>query len=281
MSLRLRTRSIILSSFALDGGAMHGIVPRPLWERIHTPDSKNRIPLVARSLLVENESSGYRILFELGAGTCWTEKERSIYAIAEGADPPSILQAQGIDPATITHVLLTHLHWDHAGGLFTQIQPNSEPILSFPKAEYIVSEASLKRALHPGEKDSGSFRARDIEHWHKSAKIRTWTLGQELLPGILGRISSAHTEGLLIPFIPERDNGPPLAFPTDLIPTRSHLKIHWGMAYDNHPLSLAEEKRNLISDLAHCKGCIVLYHDPLVETAIAEIEQGEPVLRPG
>lgn len=285
MSSDISVRTILLSTFALDGGAMHGIVPRPLWERIHTPDSRNRIPLVARSLIADNLQSGYRVLMELGAGQRWSEKERSIYSMAEGDDPPSLLQAQGIDPDTITHVLLTHLHWDHAGGLFIQntekIQRNSEPILSFPKAEYIVSEQSLEHARHPAEKDSGSFRAQDIEQWLRRAKIRPWREGQELLPGLQARISSAHTQGLLIPIIPQTKDGPPLAFPTDLIPTRSHLKLHWGMAYDNHPLSLAAEKRNLIGELAHMGGGVLLYHDPLIEAAWASIEEGEPILRAG
>lgn len=258
---------------------MHGVVPRPLWERVHTPDGRNRISLVARCLIADNPQSGYRLLIELGAGQRWSEKERAIYAIAEGPDPPQLLQSHGIDPGSITHVLLTHLHWDHAGGLF--IQTDSEPILSFPHAEHIVSEQSLARARRPSEKDAGSFRTEDIERWLRTAHIRVFQPGQEILPGITGRISNAHTEGLLIPILTGRIDGPPLAFPADLIPTRSHLKAHWGMAYDNHPLDIAPEKTALIRDLAAMGGGALLYHDPEVIAAFAFIENGEPILRPG
>jgi glyoxylase-like metal-dependent hydrolase (beta-lactamase superfamily II) len=117
MATGVTVRAFIFSSFALDGGAMHGIVPRPLWERVHAPDAKNRIPLVARALLVDCEKSGARVLIELGMGQRWTEKERAIYALEGGAEPPEILERAGVDPASITHVVLTHAHWDHAGGV--------------------------------------------------------------------------------------------------------------------------------------------------------------------
>jgi glyoxylase-like metal-dependent hydrolase (beta-lactamase superfamily II) len=256
-------RAFVVSSFALDGGAMHGIVPRLLWERVHTPDDHHRIPLVARAVLVDHAPSGSRTLIELGMGQCWGPKERHIYALAPGPDVPEILRAAGVDPDTVTHVVLTHLHWDHAGGLVLQ----GGGALAFPRAEHVVGDACLAHATRPGEKDRGSFRPDDIALLLREGRVRRWREGEPLAPGVEGRLSVGHTEGLVIPLIRARDDGPPVAVPTDLIPTRSHLKPGWVTAYDNLPAIAVVEKRALLSDLAAIGGGVALYHDPLVEAA--------------
>ncbi|MEP7119925.1 MAG: MBL fold metallo-hydrolase [Byssovorax sp.] len=266
MASRVTVQSLILSSFALDGGAMHGIIPKPLWERVHPADAQNRIPLVARALLVDDLASGARTLVELGAGQRWTAKERAIHGFAPGPDVPDLLRAAGVDPGTVTHVVLTHLHWDHAGGL---VLSGETPRLAFPRAEHVIGRACLSHAASPGEKDAGSFRREDLELLQRGGRVRLWDLGDFLAPGMTGRLAQGHTEGQIIPWIPERDSGPPLAMPTDLVPTRSHLKPSWGMAYDNQPAVTAAEKRALISELHAVGGGVVLYHDPLVEAAFA------------
>ncbi len=266
MATGITVRSLILSSFALDGGAMHGIVPRPLWERVHPADAQNRIPLVARALLVDDATSGARTLIELGAGQRWSAKERAIYAFAPGPDVPDLLRAAGVDPDTVTHVVLTHLHWDHAGGLVLSGDP---PRLALPRAEHVVSRACLAHAAHPSEKDAGSFRQDDLALLQSTGSIRLWDEGRPLAPGLEGRLARGHTEGQIIPWIRERDDGPPLAIPTDLIPTRSHLKPSWVMAYDNQPTVTTAEKRLLMSELAAIGGGVLLYHDPLIEVAWA------------
>jgi glyoxylase-like metal-dependent hydrolase (beta-lactamase superfamily II) len=266
MATGVTVRALILSSFALDGGAMHGIVPKPLWERVHPADAKNRIPLVARALLVDHATSGARTLIELGTGQRWAPKERAIYTLAPGPDVPDLLRAEGVDPDTVTHVVLTHLHWDHAGGLVLSGEP---PRLAFPRAEHVVSRACLAHAARPSEKDAGSFRPEDLALLQSAGTIRLWSAGDPLAPGLVGRLAQGHTEGQIIPWILERDDGPPLVMPTDLIPTRSHLKPGWVMAYDNQPAVTAAEKRALMSELAALGGGVVLYHDPLVEAAWA------------
>jgi glyoxylase-like metal-dependent hydrolase (beta-lactamase superfamily II) len=276
MASGITVRTFVLSRFALDGGAMHGIVPRPLWERVHTPDAKNRIALVARSMLVDCARSGARVLVELGMGQRWSAKERAIYAIEGEDEPREILRRSGVDPDTITHVVLTHTHWDHAGGV-----TRADGELAFPRAEHVISEACLAHGTHPSEKDAGSFRAEDVEAVLASGRARLWREGDPLAPGLDGRISNGHTEGLVIPIVRARDDGPPLAFPADLIPTRSHLKLTWGMAYDNEPVTVAREKRALIEDLARTGGGIALYHDPLIEAAWAVSTESGPILAPG
>lgn len=280
MASGITVRALVVSSFALDGGAMHGIVPRALWERVHAPDDRHRIALVARVLLVDHAPSGARTLLELGMGQRWSDKDRRIYALAPGPDVPDALREAGVDPDTITHVVLTHLHWDHAGGLVLS-KGGAPPALAFPRAEHIVGDACLAHAEHPDEKDRGSFRPEDIALLLSAGKVRRWREGDPLAPGLTGRLSNGHTEGLVIPLVRERDDGPPLAFPTDLIPTRSHLRPAWVMAYDNLPAVTVVEKRALIADLAAIGGGVALYHDPLVEAAWALPGQSGLELVPG
>jgi glyoxylase-like metal-dependent hydrolase (beta-lactamase superfamily II) len=242
---------------------MHGIVPRPLWERVHTPDAAHRIALVARILIIENARAGTRAVLDVGLGERWSAKERERYAIAGVAPLPELLRREGIDPDSITHIVLTHLHWDHAGGVVTEGGD-----LAFPRAEHVVSEQALAHALEAGPKDGGSFRADVTAALRERAKLRTiGSADAEVLPGLSARFSEGHTVGLLVPFVPARDDGPPLAFPTDLVPTRSHCRPSWIAAYDNHPATSAGEKQALFRDLSAVGGGLVLYHDPEVVAA--------------
>jgi glyoxylase-like metal-dependent hydrolase (beta-lactamase superfamily II) len=266
MASGVTVRAILLSSLALDGGAMHGIVPRPLWERIHPADARHRIALVARGLLVDHAPSGARTLIDLGMGQRWSARDRDRYALAPGPDVPESLREAGVDPDTVTYVLLTHLHWDHAGGLVREGDP---PRLAFPRAEHVIAERCLAHARSPAEKDAGSFRPEDLDLLFREGRTRLVREGEPIAPGIEARWSHGHTEGLLIPLIPARDDGPPLCMPTDLIPTRSHLKLAWVTAYDNQPATAIVEKKALCAELARIGGGVVLYHDPLVEAAWA------------
>jgi glyoxylase-like metal-dependent hydrolase (beta-lactamase superfamily II) len=271
-------RGIVLSRFALDGGAMHGIIPKALWERVHAPDAKNRIALVARAILVDHAPTGSRTLIELGMGQRWSAKERAIYALEEGGGAPQVLREAGIDPDSVTHVVLTHLHWDHAGGLLCT---GDDATLAFPRAEHVVGKECLAYALAATPKDAGSFRADELAVLARSPRLRLFEGSGPLAPGLVARASYGHTEGLVIPFLPARDDGPPLAVPTDLVPTRSHLEPRWVMAYDNDPRATVAEKRALIEDLARVGGGVALYHDPLIEAAWAVVGEGGAKLVPG
>jgi glyoxylase-like metal-dependent hydrolase (beta-lactamase superfamily II) len=262
MTAGVTVRTLVLSRFALDGGAMHGIIPRVLWQRTHRPDEKHRIPLVARGVVVDHAPSGSRTLIEVGMGQRWSDRERGFYDLAPGPDAPEALREAGIDPETITHVVLTHLHWDHAGGLRL-----ADGALAFPKAEHVLGERCLAHAEQPAEKDAGSFHPEDIAFLLREGRVRRWREGEALAPGMSGRISNGHTEGLIIPWIEARDDGPALAVPTDLVPTRTHVRPSWVMAYDNQPVVSVAEKRALFAELERVGGGVVLYHDAEQETA--------------
>lgn len=280
MASGVSLRAFIASTFALDGGAMHGVVPRVLWERTHRADAKHRIALAARVLLVEHAPSGSRTLVDLGMGQRWTDAERERYAVARGDELPALLRREGLDPESITHVVLTHLHWDHAGGLVRA--DGDHPTLAFPRAEHVASELALAHANSPTDKDQGSYHAADLAPlFAPDARLRAWRPGEPLAPGLEGRLSHGHTAGLVIPMARYRDDGPPLAMPTDLIPTRSHLRAAWVMAYDNEPLRSVDEKKALVSELARIGGGVALYHDAWIEAAWAVDGPKGPELVPG
>ncbi|MCC6522003.1 MAG: MBL fold metallo-hydrolase [Polyangiaceae bacterium] len=271
-------RPLVLSRFALDGGAMHGIVPKALWSRQHAPDADNRIALVARALLLEDVARGLRVVCEAGLGDRWSDKERRMYRV-ESEPLPAALGRAGVDPDTITHVLCTHLHWDHAAGLF--VGALEAPELALPRALHVVSEASLRHAAEPNDKDAGSFHPAELGRLFGASVLRPWRPGEALLEGLEGRLSHGHTPGLLVVVVRERSDGRPLAFPADLVPTRSHLATRWVMAYDNEPVRVVAEKRELYAELVRIGGGLALYHDPDVEAAWPEAGAGEPKLVPG
>ncbi len=284
--MKVTARAIVVSKFALDGGAMHGVVPRILWQRTHKPDDKHRIALVARALLVDEATSGARTLLDLGLGPAWNDAERDRFGIEGDGDVPATLAAAGIDPATVSHVVLTHLHWDHMGGLV-----DAGGDLAFPSAEIIVSRRALEHARAPTAKDEGSFRADLIDHLSRQKHVRV--LDEEALdgrgaiaPGLVGISSHGHTQGMIVPLVLDREDGPPLAFPTDLVPTRSHTRVPWIPAYDVLPVESTREKAALLDRMADAGGGLVFYHDPKAEvgwvsrSTSAEIEVDPGALHP-
>ncbi len=254
---------------------MHGVVPKVLWQRVHPADADNRIRLVCRTALVDEPTSGARTLIDLGAGQRWSSKDRRHHALEEGPDVPDVLREAGVDPDSISHVVLTHLHWDHAGGLLTR-----QGDLAFPNAEHVVGDACLRRALAPSPREGASFRA-DLAEALTTTKLRRWRPGEPLAPGLEGRLFGGHTEGLIVPLARHCDNAPPLAFPTDLVPTRSHLKPTWIMAFDVEPLRIVAEKQALFDELGRLAGGLCFYHDPDVEVALTETVNGSVTLRAG
>lgn len=260
---------------------MHGAVPKVLWERIHPADAANRIALVARVGVVEDRATGALVLVDTGAGQRWTTKERRHHALEEGPELPDALRAAGLDPAAVTHVVLTHLHWDHAGGLACTDPADGSAQLAFPDAEHVVSEVCLRHATAATTREAVGLAAGLRELLLTRARLRVYRPGEPLAPGLEGRLVGGHTDGHIVPLARHRDDGPPLAFPTDLVPTRSHLRAAWVMGYDAHPHALAEEKRALFEELATMGGGVCLYHDPEVEAAWATRNERGVELTPG
>src|SRR5260370_31584687 len=167
-------------NFYLDGGAMFGVVPKPLWEKKFPPDNRNRIRLAANSLLVRTQNK--HILIETGNGTKWTAKLRDIYGIQEGDPLVDNLGSKGVRPDQIDRVINTHLHFDHAGGN-TQLV-NDKAVPTFPNAKYIVQAANVPPAANPPERDRASYFEETFLPTQQSGQWHALAGDTEILPGI-------------------------------------------------------------------------------------------------
>lgn len=248
--------TIVADTFGLDGGAMFGIVPKPLWERKYPADSQNRIDLATRVLLIEG--NGRKILVDTGNGTKWDDKYRAIYKIQSGdRDLIDTLHSRGIEPNNITDVLLTHLHFDHAGG--ATVMENGDLLPTFPKATYYVQESNWKWANEPTEKDAGSYRQENFVPL-KEHKVLELVRGEvEIFPGIQLVISDGHSKGQQLPLI--TGDGKCLFYCGDLVPTAAHLSMPWVMGYDNFPLTTIQEKKKYLVRAVEEHWTLVLEHD--------------------
>lgn len=246
--------------FALDGGAMFGVVPRALWAEAIPPDGRNRIQMALRCLLLVDRRSGRVILVETGMGTQWADKERDIFAIERGASGlDRSLASAGVTPADVTDVVVTHLHFDHAGGL-CRPGPGGEPEVAFPAATLHVQEANWRWACAPTDRDRASYRPRDFVAWEATGRLHLIDGEAEVLPGIVVEPGVGHTTGHQVVSVSDSDTL--LAFPGDLCPTVAHLKRAWGMSYDLRPLELMAEKTALLDRLVQRRAVLAFDHDP-------------------
>jgi glyoxylase-like metal-dependent hydrolase (beta-lactamase superfamily II) len=248
---------------ALDGGAMFGVVPRALWSRHIAPDDRGRIGLALRALLIEEvEAPGdsrRKILVDTGIGQKWDDKGADMF----GVDHTSLeleqsLAARGLGTADITDVLLTHLHFDHAGGATKKVGDAVVP--TFPNATYHVQKANLAWAQAPTDKDRASYRAENFDALLREGVLELLDGPGEWLPGIELILSDGHTRAMQLPHI----HGPEghVAYCADLIPTSVHVPTPWVMAYDNFPLTTMEEKRAILERATTEDWTLFFEHDP-------------------
>lgn len=262
--------SVSDGTISLDGGAMFGVVPRPLWSRHFTPDSENRIALAVRCLLVVTQDR--RILIDDGVGTRWDEKRRAIYGIDQrGSSVDSELHRLGYTPDDVTDVILTHLHFDHAGGT-TQ----ADGRLKFPNATYHLQRRHWDWAHNPSDKDRGSFRADDFAVLRESHRLHLIDGETELFDGIHLFTSEGHTVGLQL--VRVSAEGKSWVFCGDLIPTSAHLKPAWVAAYDLEPLVVMKEKKQLLAQAVKDNWVLFLEHDPNVAACTVKDRAGDVVV---
>jgi glyoxylase-like metal-dependent hydrolase (beta-lactamase superfamily II) len=255
-------RVIETGRFALDGGAMFGVVPKPLWEKSNPPDERNRILMASRALLLIGD--GRRILIDVGNGTKFSEKLSGIYRIDNSrSDLLSSLRKNGLAPEAITDVILTHLHFDHAGG--STFRMNGEIRPTFPRARYYVQREHWEAAAIPTERDRASFYPDDYLPLREHGLLH-FTEGEgEILPGIRVRVLHGHTKALQCPII--SDGSTTLFYCADLIPLTAHVQLPWIMAYDLRPLVTLEEKRRLLAEALEDRWILYFEHDPATAAA--------------
>jgi len=251
----------------LDGGAMFGVVPKPLWERRMTADERNRIPLAMRCLLIEHDAG--LILVDTGAGNKESEKFRKIYALDNaGETGPTVLEdslaAVGYAPSDVRMVINTHLHFDHAGGN-TYVEWGLDGSqggvhISFPEATYVVQRHELAFARRTNERTAASYLPHNFEPIDQAGRWKLVDGEVELVPGITLRPTPGHVPGHQSVMV--HDGGDTLCYLGDLVPTTAHLPLPWIMGYDLEPLVTLESKRALLGR-AEAEGWrLVFEHDP-------------------
>lgn len=233
--------------FRLDGGAMFGIVPKPLWSRSIPSDETNRIPLAMRLLVIRDERTtpARVVVVDTGIGDKFADKQRQQFAIeAPEGGLLEALAAGGIDPATVTDVVLTHLHFDHSGGATTR-QASGAFTATLPHATHHVQRRQWTWAQHPTERDQGSYRPDDYSALAAGGALHLLNGTTELLPGLSLIVSEGHTTGQQHVLLDGGSDGK-LLYCADLIPTHAHVRLPWVMGYDLFPLTTLEEKKHLL-----------------------------------
>ncbi len=245
----------------LDGGAMFGNAPREMWKNWSKPDDSNRIDLACRSLLAKTDD-GRTLLFEAGIGAFFDPKMKERFGVnpAHHMLLESLFNA-GIREEEIDAVVLSHLHFDHAGGMLSAFE-DGEPRLLFPNARYYIGQKQWRRACSPHSRDRASFIPALNDLLEKSGRMTLIPDSGEsdLAPLIRFTVSDGHTPGMLISWI-EAPAGP-VAFVADLIPGAAWVLPTISMGYDRFPELLLEEKQSLLNDVARRDGYLFFTHDP-------------------
>jgi len=273
----IRIHAIEAGVQQLDGGAMFGVVPKPLWERRIPPDARNRIPLALRCLLVEAPEA--LVLVDTGIGNKEDEKFTDIYGVSNRGSPTRLedgIREAGFDPSDVDIVLNTHLHFDHAGGN-TFRDEDGEVRLSFPRARHVVQRGELEFARSKNERIRASYLPHNFEPveqaglWSLVEGVAEVTAGVRLLP------TPGHT-----PFhcsVTVESDGEIACFLADVCPTTAHLPLPWIMGYDLEPLVTLESKRGLWKRALEGNWLLIFEHDPRIPWGRLDSDSDKYALR--
>jgi glyoxylase-like metal-dependent hydrolase (beta-lactamase superfamily II) len=266
-------------NFRLDGGAMHGVVPKTIWSRLVSCDELNRVEYATNCLLVEGRDR--RTLIETGNGDKFPAKEREIYGIDHDQSAEKNLRALGVEPESIDHVVITHLHFDHAGGATRRSSSGTlEPV--FKRARHIIQRGELDDATHPHERNRASYLAENFAPLAEAQLIELVDGETEFAPGL--RViptpgHTAHHQSVLI----DDGHGNKALFLGDVVPTSLHVKLPFIMSYDLDVVATLETKRRLLGRAIDERWLVVFGHDKDVQAgylghdARGQIAVGEPV----
>ena len=262
-------------SFRLDGGAMFGVVPKPLWERRAPADEKNRIRLGLRPLLVRTGKS--TLIIDAGVGAKMDEKSLAIYAVDRTRTLDHSLADVGLTKASIDIVLASHLHFDHAGG-FTERTLGGELLPAFPNARYVARTGEWDDATHPHERNRASYLQENFAPL-ADAKVLDLVPGDgEIIPGVRVVRTGGHTMHHQIVMI--ESGGRTAVFAADLIPTRAHVDVPWIMGYDLYPMDTLTFKRTFVREAIAHEYLIFFEHDPDIAAGYIRESNGRLFVEP-
>ncbi len=242
----------------LDGGAMFGVVPKPLWERRAPADERNRITLAMRPLLVRGERL---MIIDAGVGAKMDARSADIYAIDRRHALDASLAAEDVSAADIQVVLASHLHFDHAGG-FTSADPAGRIQPAFPNARYVISHGEWEDATHPHERNRASYLPENFVPLQQAGVVDFLQGDQTVMDGVRVRRTGGHTRYHQIVYL--ESQGQTAVFAADLIPTAAHIDEPWIMGYDLYPMDTLAFKREFLRDAIEREYLIFFEHDPTI-----------------
>jgi glyoxylase-like metal-dependent hydrolase (beta-lactamase superfamily II) len=245
----------------LDGGSMFGSVPKPLWSRTNPADERNRIRLAMRCMLLRGH--GRTVLVDDGLGDKVSDKFRDIYRVETEPSLERSLAALGLRPDDVTDVVLTHLHFDHAGGSTVRTPDGLRPWQ--PRARWYVQRRNWDNAHAPNPRERASYLPENFDALMEAGVLTLWDGPQRPWPGVETIGVDGHTRGQQL--VRVEGGGQVAYFVTDLIPTAAHVRIPFVMGYDVAAIETMAEKRSLLERATREQAWIVLEHDP--DTALA------------
>ena len=245
--------------FHLDGGQMFSVVPKVLWEKKIPADARNRLRLGLTCLLIQTGREN--ILVETGIGDKFDAKYSAIYGIDHSHNLPDELRKLNLEPRDIDIVINTHLHFDHCG--WNVRSEGGKLVPTFPRARYFIQRGEWEDAHHATERNRASY----IEQFFEAAEAQTEFLDgdTEIVPGVRVEVGAGHTRCMQC--VRVESEGGTAYFPSDLVPTSSHLPYPWMTSFDLYPLETLANKKRLLPELAEANAVLLFAHDPFVPWA--------------
>ncbi len=275
-----RIKPIPTGVFGLDGGAMFGTVPKVLWEKTNPADDHNRIEMEARALLLDG-GPGQRILIDCGIGGDFVAKYgekfgpkfAEMFSVSDTSSVEKSLATHGLTTRDIDHVILTHLHFDHCGGA-TKADANGKLIPTFENARYYIQKENYDTAVRPNLREKASYYAPNFEPLREAGVLEFLQGGVEnLLPGVSVQTTNGHTHMQQV--VKVTDGRETLLYCGDLIPTSTHVRLAWVMGYDLDPLTIIDEKREVLAQAAEGHWTLFFEHDPYADAARVTASKGD------
>ncbi|MBL7924419.1 MAG: MBL fold metallo-hydrolase [Bacteroidia bacterium] len=255
--------------FKLDGGAMFGVVPKTMWNKLNPADENNMCSWAMRCLLIEE---GDRlILIDNGIGNKQDDKFFGHYYLHGDASLEKSLSALGFGFDDITDVFLTHLHFDHCGGSIVRRNDGSGYDTAFKNASYWSNEAHWKWATEPNAREKASFLKENILPIKESGQLKFTGDGESPFPGFKVHCVNGHTEGMMLPHITYK--GKTIVFMADLLPSAAHMPVPYVMAYDTRPLLTLSEKAAFLKTAQENDYLLFFEHDPLIECCSLQLTE--------
>lgn len=265
--------TIETGDFKLDGGAMFGVVPKPLWSRGIPADEKNRIQMTMRCMLIKSKATGKLYLIDNGLGTKFSDKLKGIYQVDFSKHSMEKSFAEhGFSFEDVTDVIFTHLHFDHCGGT-TYLDEHGEAKYTFPNASYHVTKSHWETATNPNAREKASFLPENINPLKETDKLNLVDEGHQFEEGLSTIVVNGHTLGQQLPLI--EGDGKKICFVADLLATHVHVPLAWVMGYDMYPAETLKEKEAFLKRAVEEDFDLYLEHDFYKEVIKLGYEDGK------